>query len=637
MKRFGWLVIASSALSMSCAVTPDDDGTGSDSFGAQAVPNAAEGVRWMRDTLTEAASGVSVGVEVAVQNLGYEKHVGVHYSVDGGPWRDVEGRYVARGVGTTEAWRVELTPGRTWTAVEYAVFYRDPSSGRVFWDNNRGANFRVEREAPVHRADDALSGNTFTIDVDVKNLAYQKACQATVTGDGWMSTSNAMGAYVGPAARAGYERWRFTLDGAVYGSSFVSRAAVIEYALSCTFGNGESTHADNNRGQNYRWSRGPAPVERWRAEFRNGVDVAAAPDGRVFVVSSDGGSARRWITGYAADGRFAFTRELDADVLSVAYSAATAGPLAKLSAATGTRWVALDADGRTRWDLTADLPIMVTRASGEYLLGRAGAARLGTARPSVVGPATGCDETPVLSADGTLYCSGASNVVSFRVPTRAAGRTFPVGVPWGVADDGTVLIMGADRRTLTGYSSAARRLWQKTSIYVAWDSQYGYGRACTNHVANGFAVVLHQDPAGPSSSSAAIGIDARTGVERFRVADQRYASNPCPEADGHFYTQQSYQRYGRSIERYRRDGAFESVNLGFSGMLMGVLADGRIVRREWPYYPADRARIVVTRSDLTESFSQTIEGAPTSGALLAALSGPRLVVYARGAVTQYGF
>lgn len=264
MKRFGWLVIASSALSMSCAVTPDDDGTGSDSFGAQAVPNAAEGVRWMRDTLTEAASGVSVGVEVAVQNLGYEKHVGVHYSVDGGPWRDVEGRYVARGVGTTEAWRVELTPGRTWTAVEYAVFYRDPSSGRVFWDNNRGANFRVEREAPVHRADDALSGNTFTIDVDVKNLAYQKACQATVTGDGWMSTSNAMGAYVGPAARAGYERWRFTLDGAVYGSSFVSRAAVIEYALSCTFGNGESTHADNNRGQNYRWSRGPAPVERWR-------------------------------------------------------------------------------------------------------------------------------------------------------------------------------------------------------------------------------------------------------------------------------------------------------------------------------------------------------------------------------------
>ena len=93
---------------------------------------------------------------VLVNNLGFAKNVGVRLSADGGlTWQDTNagfsgahthgGIFVGPGA---EVWRFktpELNLDPSSAEFRFAVFYDDVSSGRTFWDNNFGADYRISK------------------------------------------------------------------------------------------------------------------------------------------------------------------------------------------------------------------------------------------------------------------------------------------------------------------------------------------------------------------------------------------------------------------------------------------------------------------------------------------------------------
>ena len=89
-------------------------------------------------------------------------------------------------------------------------------------------------------------------------------------------------------------------------------------------------------------------------------------------------------------------------------------------------------------------------------------------------------------------------------------------------------------------------------------------------------------------------------------------------------------------------GALTTLNYGFFGRDFGAQADGRRVRREWPYYASNpRARVIVTGADLAEHFSRTFDvpSSPygTVAVLVAAMAGDRLVLADAHKLTAYTF
>lgn len=97
---------------------------------------------------------------IYVQNLAYEKKVGVRYSADGGTnWENVEASFAGKAqaaagtVDSVEIWRFK-TPTLSLSSPDhfkFAVFYerRDPGPnlGKIFWDNNFGQDYQlIKRE-----------------------------------------------------------------------------------------------------------------------------------------------------------------------------------------------------------------------------------------------------------------------------------------------------------------------------------------------------------------------------------------------------------------------------------------------------------------------------------------------------------
>jgi tetratricopeptide (TPR) repeat protein len=86
-------------------------------------------------------------VEIAVQNLAFDKVVGIVFTTDN--WTTAQtacGTYSSSEMnGLIEVWKVEATVGSA-TEVKFAVFHR--AAGSENWDNNFGRNYRVTPSRP---------------------------------------------------------------------------------------------------------------------------------------------------------------------------------------------------------------------------------------------------------------------------------------------------------------------------------------------------------------------------------------------------------------------------------------------------------------------------------------------------------
>lgn len=601
-------------------------------------PSSRSAVRYQSDAVREDAAGAYLHVEALIRNLHYAKDVGVRASIDGSGWADVAGRHASMIDKELERWTIDVRPAGTWNRIEFAVYYKDLETGAQYWDNNGNRNYAVDAGALVHRVSDSIDGTTFLVDLDVRNAAYEKSCAAVLTTDGWLHQSWFPAAYVGAADRAGVERWRVAIDTAApapWGMSW--GAAVYEYAVRCQVGDEQAW--DNSNAANYRYERVPQPDITWETAFDGARALAVADDGATFVTS-----AGRWITGYRGDGAWAFAREMPAEVQGITWLDQAGVLLVQTGEGTGAAWRALARDGSDRWHTTARLRHLVRSTVGEFLAGEDGAAWARADGLQHSSPNGGCDgssdntgivNAPNVSASGWVACRTPGKTVEvWNARTGATGASLPDGFVFAVTDAGEVVTLSADRSEATAWSAAGQKLWTRTGLVVAADTQYGFGAVCSNHASGGQVVIHHRDPVAPEGSFVA-GIDVASGKESFHNAPVDYAMHPCAAADGNYYQTPMNEHYGRTSIVLTPTGKAARIDIGLNGKVFDIRPDGHMLRRSWAYYPSDAGRIVLTDSSVREEFSLSLQGSP--GSYVAARSGQHLVIASPGKLRHYGF
>jgi len=108
---------------------------------------------------------------IAVQNLAYQKNVVVHYSLNGGTWKDLEASYSDSVGGNQEEWTFSVTLGTAPVGqdidpldVEFAIKYT--VNGQTYWDNNNGQNYVISLGAgssPHRQYDSKEFGKDFPV------------------------------------------------------------------------------------------------------------------------------------------------------------------------------------------------------------------------------------------------------------------------------------------------------------------------------------------------------------------------------------------------------------------------------------------------------------------------------------------
>jgi hypothetical protein len=616
-----------------CASPPSSSEDTTSQDNALVFPSSRSAIRYDRDVILK--DGIEV--RATVRSLGYHKNIGIRVSVDGSAFLDVSGRYDGAVSGGLETWVTKFSPQAGWRRLEYALFYRDLGRGNSqHWDNNGGKNFVLNSADIVHRVGDAVRGQQLLVDLDVKNLAYDKSCSLTATATGWLGSSSAFARYVGPADRPGFERWQIEapLDANNTRWTLGSKAAAYEYAVNCRIGGVEAW--DNNNGRNFQWQRVAPPITEWSVSFTGAENVAVSPAGLTFVLS--GG---QWITGYEANGTWLFALDVGARVSDMFWSS-NAGLVVKADG----RWIAVASDASVLWTTSQDYQVIAAHtASGDFLVGPRGGALVTASTPSFFGPTNGCDvgqglnETlPIVSDSGLFYCRVGATVVRYDLKTGLAGPTLTVsGYPFAAADD-TLVLVAEDRTWLRGYSLAGSMVWEKQNVGVAVDTQYGYGQACPNH-ASGNTAVFRNTPSPDSSGNLVneyIGFDVTTGAERFRQPSPSWGYNACPAADGQFYASESPYKYGWSVDRVSITGGRDRFLVGSGSAILSYSRDGQVAAREWPYYPNIMGRLFVRDSMGNEIFSKTFTSTAASEHRIVA-EGNRIVLVEPNRVTQLRF
>ena len=141
-------------------------------FSAAAVGHAADEVtfhnhgKWVShgDGFYQHWDEAMIWVDVSVANLGYQKTVGIRWTVSdkGGAWNDAYASYKYTQGDGRELWGLEMSAagvlhhhnGLSWLnennhwgygskTVEYAIYYID-QTGNWYWDNNGGQNYKID-------------------------------------------------------------------------------------------------------------------------------------------------------------------------------------------------------------------------------------------------------------------------------------------------------------------------------------------------------------------------------------------------------------------------------------------------------------------------------------------------------------
>jgi len=88
---------------------------------------------------------------LAVENLSYNKDVGIHYSLGGGPWQRLPGDFWDMCANSNcETWKVTL-PGVCGQTLKFAVYYENKDWGTTYWDNNFKQDYTINL-TPWHSA-----------------------------------------------------------------------------------------------------------------------------------------------------------------------------------------------------------------------------------------------------------------------------------------------------------------------------------------------------------------------------------------------------------------------------------------------------------------------------------------------------
>lgn len=208
-----------------------------------------------------------------VANLAYSKQVAVHVRKTDGTWYDYPMSFSYSAGNNREVWSAPFSISYdgvnslpdTGPVIEFALKYT--VNGVTYWDNNNGANYKVNRGAGSYLAPGvnvAIGNHTPTVAmsygetgwggyITVRNIAPTKAVKVVYTTDNW-ATSQTVNATYSPGSWTygysntpqpnvmGFEEWSFRIPGVGVGST-------IKYAVSYTV-NGV-TYWDNNLGANY--------------------------------------------------------------------------------------------------------------------------------------------------------------------------------------------------------------------------------------------------------------------------------------------------------------------------------------------------------------------------------------------------
>jgi maltose 6'-phosphate phosphatase len=228
-----------------------------------------------------------IGFHLLVQNIAFEKVVGVHWCSPDGVWRVAPAHYLnTRRDG--EVWRATASYQRPSAnvpagAIEFAAHLS--AGGRDAWDNNAGQNYRLPPAGGVRlgpgiavlalRPDAVLAGavQAYPVTVAVDEAIHPRTVQVRWTTDGWHSWTT-----TSCIRRSSARATRRESGGAAIWSAVIPVGDVLrlEFAVCCETRGGDVVW-DNNAGANYTAARARLKVltlnlhcyqeENWDAKF----------------------------------------------------------------------------------------------------------------------------------------------------------------------------------------------------------------------------------------------------------------------------------------------------------------------------------------------------------------------------------
>lgn len=210
--------------------------------------------------------------KVEVKNLAYQKQVDVLCELTDGTWKFFPLTFSNSTQEGTEIWSGTAKRSNIPYLVEsgfkgkYAIRYK--VNGQEYWDNNNGQNYEIIGVAGRYLSEGVnvsvynsnlyqynLSQNaSLFIDVDVKNLNYNKDVEVVYTTDGWKTSNKSKLSFqsyfaVGPKQMLvspnsfGVEKWTASIN-------LPTSVQTVDYAIVYRV-NGQE-YWDNNFGKNYR-------------------------------------------------------------------------------------------------------------------------------------------------------------------------------------------------------------------------------------------------------------------------------------------------------------------------------------------------------------------------------------------------
>lgn len=178
-----------------------------------------------------------VDVYIAVKNLGCNKKVKVHYSINNqNIWRDKSAKFVKSNKDGYELWYCNIadyTPGNN--NYKFSISYE--VNGNIYWDNNRGKNYintELGKSDLYGRMESSGSGI-----VILKKLFKNNKVNIVYTYDNW-NTYKEVAATYDKDFKNNLEKWNFNIP---------NEKGQLKYAVYYQV-NGK-TYWDNNFDENY--------------------------------------------------------------------------------------------------------------------------------------------------------------------------------------------------------------------------------------------------------------------------------------------------------------------------------------------------------------------------------------------------